>query len=608
MNLNIKNNNYQQSLLKEFQQGKKQTAIKKLQDYLKKNPQDTIAHYNLGVMYQAINKIEESISEYNITIKRDKKNWRALSNLGLIYFTKRLYKKSNIFHMKVLKLNKDYQPALRDIGTNFLCLEHYKTAENFLTKSLKLNSIDYINMNSLGLVKLYLDKFEEAKILFEKSISTKENYYVSYNNLGLYYERFGEIEKAFNCYKKCLNINPNYPNALNNIGMLYFYFEENIKAFSCFHKAIKIDPSMVDLYFNLGLSYFHMRKFNEAEKYFRKGFKISPKHINGHYNYSFMLLAQHNYKKAWEEFDYRIKRSTKLNENFLFKKIENKIWTNQDLTKNNLLIVREQGVGDEILYSSMYKELIKSNKKVKIETDPRLIELFKRSFDSKNNFVEKNSISQNKNYLKDIDVIIFAGSLGKKYRKSKMAFPKKCGFLKPKVTLVEKIKSELNEINQKPKIGISWISKNKRIGKGKSMTLMNLLPLLKNDEVSFVNLQYGESTNEINKFQKKTGINIINLKNIDKFNDFESLSALLKSLDLFITVSNTTAHLSGAIGQATWVMAPKSESLLFYWNTGEENTPWYPSVRIFPKKDSWNETLKNITINLRKWIKINSKN
>ena len=54
----------------------------------------------------------------------------------------------------------------------------------------------------------------------------------------------------------------------------------------------------------------------------------------------------------------------------------------------------------------------------------------------------------------------------------------------------------------------------------------------------------------------ETQLLIIDLDDIDKFDDFESLAALIQSLDLFITVSNTTAHLSGAIGKETWVFIP----------------------------------------------------
>ena len=589
------------SLLKKYQKGEIESSILKLEKYTKEYPSDVLGFYNLGVVYQETNQIEKAIKEFLQVLRKDKNHWRSLTNLGLLYFIKRMYKESNKYHYAVLKIKKDYQPALRDIGTNNLMLLNFEVAETYLTKSLKLNPLDYICMNSLGVIEMRLNKAEEAKKLYEKAIEINKNYYTSYNNLGLYYDRVGNKDEAFRMYNKCLEIKPDYPNALNNLGLIYFYYEKNKEAFECFDKALKIDPNMTDLYFNLGDTYFKLRKFKEAELWYSKGFKMEPDSILGHHNYSFMLFALHQYKKAWVEYDYRLIRSQKIKENLFYNDIKHKLWDGSKLEGEKILVMREQGAGDEILYSSMYKELYNLNPKIMFDADPRLISLFTRSFGIK--LFPVNKISANKKMLKNFDTIVFAGSLGRIFRKKKEDFPKKDRYLKPDKKLVAKIKSRLNKINDKPKIGISWFSKNKRIGGGKSINLMELLPFLKFKEVSYVNMQYDDHKQEIATFKKETGIDIIELEDIDKFNDFENLAALIESLDLFITVSNTTTHLSGSIGKETWVMAPNNDSLLFYWNTGEKTTPWYPKIKIYPKVSDWNKTIKSIKSDLKKWIK-----
>ena len=130
-------------------------------------------------------------------------------------------------------------------------------------------------------------------------------------------------------------------------------------------------------------------------------------------------------------------------------------------------------------------------------------------------------------------------------------------------------------------------------------------PILETKEATFINMQYDDHIKEINDFKNTTGIEIIDFKDIDKFNDFESLAGLIESLDLFITVSNTTAHLAAALGKETWVMAPKNDSLLFYWNTGSNKTPWYSKVKIFPKINKWDETIELVKSNLSNWMKKN---
>ena len=79
----------------------------------------------------------------------------------------------------------------------------------------------------------------------------------------------------------------------------------------------------------------------------------------------------------------------------------------------------------------------------------------------------------------------------------------------------------MNKLNNNKKIGISWFSKNKRIGGGKSINLNEMKPILETKEATFINMQYDDHIKEINDFKNTTGIEIIDFKDIDKFNDFE---------------------------------------------------------------------------------------
>ena len=55
---------------------------------------------------------------------------------------------------------------------------------------------------------------------------------------------------------------------------------------------------------------------------------------------------------------------------------------------------------------------------------------------------------------------------------------------------------------------------------------------------------------------------------------------MLKNLDLFITVSNSTAHLAGALGVKTLLIKPFNQATFFYWNQHTNKTPWYPSIHL----------------------------
>ena len=106
-----------------------------------------------------------------------------------------------------------------------------------------------------------------------------------------------------------------------------------------------------------------------------------------------------------------------------------------------------------------------------------------------------------------------------------------------------------------------------------------LSKLLTLNNFDFINLQYGDSIDEIKFFNKKYNSEIINLDGVDLTNDFESLSALIENCDLIITISNVLAHFAGAIGKKTWVIVPIYTQ--WHWFHKRTNSLWYSNVKLF---------------------------
>jgi ADP-heptose:LPS heptosyltransferase len=63
-------------------------------------------------------------------------------------------------------------------------------------------------------------------------------------------------------------------------------------------------------------------------------------------------------------------------------------------------------------------------------------------------------------------------------------------------------------------------------------------------------------------------------------NDIDGLAALISACDAVVTVSNTTAHIAGALGKKTWVMPPYGYARIWYWVDHGGGNPWYPSASV----------------------------
>jgi ADP-heptose:LPS heptosyltransferase len=116
----------------------------------------------------------------------------------------------------------------------------------------------------------------------------------------------------------------------------------------------------------------------------------------------------------------------------------------------------------------------------------------------------------------------------------------------------------------------------------------------------FVNLQYGDTSEERDAFVQQHGVNIHNVDEIDNQNDLDGLAALIGACDIVVTVSNTTAHLAAALGKPVIVMLPNNDALFWYWHRDSHTTPWYPSARLFRRSDSgrWEDVIDAVALTL----------
>ncbi|SVE25720.1 uncharacterized protein METZ01_LOCUS478574, partial [marine metagenome] len=243
-----------------------------------------------------------------------------------------------------------------------------------------------------------------------------------------------------------LKINPNFKESINNIANYFIETGSYKKALKYYFKALEKESNNPEILYNIGVAYAFLNEFNLAEQYYQKSTDINPNDGKLNKNYSMLLLIMQRYKEAWKLFDGRLGLDEfKLKNNYIHN-IKEKLWLGNKLdTSKKILVVKEQGVGDEILYGSMYPDLLRKYLNLKIETDPRLISLFERSFKTQGAFVPYSQFSKSKKELKQFDVILYAGSLGRLFRNRLSDFPNK-NFLNANINKCKIIKEKLRQI------------------------------------------------------------------------------------------------------------------------------------------------------------------
>ena len=580
-----------ETILKNFNLGNHFDAFSQIEGLLKNNSFNSELLFTYGVMLSKVNQNEKAKETFKKLLVIKPNHKQALNYLYINFLKINKLNESEIIIDKLLKITPNHYEALRDKAYISYLKHNYTIAEKFIKKAIIINNKEVFGLNILGLICIKINKLEDAIKNFEKAILINGKYFDSFNNLGKCYIDKENLNLAFYYFKKAHKINQNSELPIINIGNVLSLKDKYTSAINFYLKALDINPKNNLIYTNIAITYCRLKNFDQATKYYNKAIKLDHEKYNLNLSYAYLLLNKKKFKEAWGLFESRIETEKVKNKNIYHEVIKNKINLNSKIEKNDkILIVKEQGVGDEILFSSIYNDLLKVNKDVKIESDRRLLKIYQRSF-GKNIFFPYGYFSSSKNKIKNFDKIFYAGSLTKHFRKKIENFQTK-PYLITDEKNDKKFKNILEKFKKNKKIGISWKSVVNIYGKLKSLNIDDFSPIFKTNR-SIINLQYGNVVNEIDEF-KKRGFEIYNFKNIDLFNDFDSTLSILKNLDLFVTVSNSTAHIAGALGVPTIVICPKKSSTYYYWDYDDGFTPWYKNVRILKVEVSLKNTINKL--------------
>jgi len=223
----------------------------------------------------------------------------------------------------------------------------------------------------------------------------------------------------------------------------------------------------------------------------------------------------------------------------------------------------------------MLPDVIARTPSVVFEVEPRLAPLFARSFPSVKVIACQPELHGGK-----VDAQEPLASLGRYLRRSFEDFPRReHGYLVADAARAQALRQRLAGDGRKV-IGLSWVSKAPVGGASKSARLADFEALLRLPGCRFVDLQYGDTSEERAALARDLGVVVERLGEIDNTNDLDGLAALMSACDAVVTVSNTTAHLAGALGRPTFVMVPHGHARIWYWFHDRNPSPWYPRVEV----------------------------
>jgi tetratricopeptide (TPR) repeat protein len=385
----------------------------------------------------------------------------------------------------------------------------------------------------------------------------------------------GRVADAIADCRRALTLQPDHAGFMSRLGNALLRSERPEEAIAACEKAIALDPSCADAFQNRGNALVLLGRHVQALDDYARAQSLAPGSARPCWNEALCRLLLGDFERGWTHYarGWEIGQRGKQRPQFT-----QPAW-NGVYVEGALLAWGEQGIGDQILHSSMLEELRTCARRLIVAIDPRLVPLLQRSY-ADIRFVSLAELPA----LGGFDVQVAMGDIGAQLRRNWESFPlHRQGFLTADPGRSQQLRKRLGA-DGRLLCGISWRSTNAAVGEFKSMALADLAALIALPGVKCIDLQYGDTVNERSALQKNTGFEITHIDDIDNFHDIDALASLIDACDIVVSVSNTTVHLAGALGKPTLVMLPYALGRIWYWHERHENrdrSPWYPACRLF---------------------------
>lgn len=506
-------------------------------------------------------------------------------------------------------------------------------------------------LNNFGLVLQSLGRDADAVACFDGAVAADPAFADAHDNLGTMAMKAGRPAEAARHHRAALSHRPHGPRSWNNLGNALKAMGRREMAMACWRGAIVLAPVMAEAYANLGNGLRDGEDFAAALASHRRAAVLAPTLAAIHNNlgdaarlgaapgwaegrYRCALALDPAYPEAWSNLALAFQRNGDLDgaavrfdralvvnpelpgarfnrgllrlergalsdgwPDYAYRFASGEVgrarvppmpaWRGEPLNGGELLVWREQGLGDELMFSSLLSALPTLGgptlgSGAVVECDRRLVGLMARSLPGVRVRAETLDREGRETLASDAEARhVPMGSLARILRGRLADFPPRQGWLVPDPGLVPKWRERLDEVAPGTlRVGVAWRSLLVTAERAAAyLTLDDFAPILHLPGITFVDLQHGDHEAELSRVEGALGVSIHRWSDLDLKDDLEDVAALIANLDLVITPAVSVGELAGALGTPVWRLGGRD----WTW-AGTDVRPWFPTMRVVAKR------------------------
>jgi len=414
----------------------------------------------------------------------------------------------------------------------------------------------------LGMVLQKNGRSLEALECLEQAAQLKPKSATILNSLGFVHQSLKHHARAMECYVKAIELGFGAADTYYSMGNACHALGELERAAACFQKAVELKPRDVASWNNLGKCLNDANYLSESIQAYDQALAIDPNFAQARFGRAVSLLGAGRLTEGFQEYNQWRAPGIKLRQ---FRQPE---WQGEMIPGGKLFLHTEQGFGDSIQYVRFIPHVRERAAMVILECRPGLKSLFARS-------VGADAVIAQGEPIPPFDYFTSIASLPGILGITLSTIPNQVPYLKmPVADPLPSIAAD------KLKVGLAWAGDPAHHNNAaRSIRLEQLAPMLQVPSVAFYSLQAKLPALDETYFRSLS--NLMDLSG--QFTSFLETAAVVAELDLIIAVDTAVAHLAGALAKPVWTLLPFAPD--WRWLLEREDTPWYPTMRLFRQKD-----------------------
>lgn len=498
------------------------------------------------------------------------------------------YKAAVLRALEATRLDPDAAQAYHTLALSLEGLGDLHKALLMYERAMQLDPKDAEVYLNLGLVAWKLRMLEGAEKFFRLYISMNGDSPLGYNNLGGVLRDQTRFDDAIEILRGAIYRFPDKAELWNSLGTVAMEQGSTAEAQIFYQEALRLEPRFARTYHNIAYALSHTGELDDSVRYYDKALKLmgdDADTIEAHHGRALCLVGLGKLEEGFAEWE--VRHDPRFRGSMLYA-IKAPRWQGEPLEGKRLLVMGEQGLGDEILFSNVFPDVIRAlgaEGKLLVTVDSRLIPLFQRSFPEAEVGPYDNKRHNAKGvrcvpWLAErppIDYFTTCGSTLRFLRTDIASFPTDTPHLKPDPKRVAFWRRRLEALGPGPYVGVCWRSLVMTGPRAKYFSpLDEWAPVLKNEKARFINLQYGDCAADLERARARFGVKIHDFADLDLKHALDDNAALCAALDLVISAPTAAGALAGAVGTEVWLL-----TIGKVWPAlGTDRFPWFVKSRV----------------------------